>query len=526
VATYHNSVSVIKRSAGKSAVAAAAYRSGDKLKDERTGLTHDYTRKSGVDHSVILTPVKADWITDRQQLWNKVEATEKRHDAQLAREITVAIPTELTRENQTELVREYVQKNYVDLGMIADINFHHLDGDNPHAHIMVTMRDLKIDERGDVSFGNKNRDWNDKDLLVRNREQWANLANQYLIDAGCPDVQIDHRSNADRGIETIPQIHLGVEAAAMRKKGIASERGDEYDRIEAANISIREKLEQIYESESATRELEQQLMEFDRQVTTDIEVTPPEIPKIPVVTPNIQITPPKVRDLKQERKDNDLLLVAGDYPELRKTLEYQEAKERARIRYQEQLKSMPKQVAEPTPPPAVKKWEPTLQQKTDPQLVRSILETAEQLGTDGYKAGNYQVQILEEQIEVKYRNELAMVIDISLDSPESQLIGRGFTLNQYERGLGGSIDVLVTDLEQQQEQEQAQAQEREQQRQAELQRQLEQQRQLERELSPEISFNDSDDLEIDFSEPSEKQDRSRDYGWNEFRLGVINLISN
>jgi MobA/MobL family len=518
VATYHNSVSVIKRSAGKSAVAAAAYRSGDKLKDERTGLTHDYTRKSGVDHSVILTPVKADWITDRQQLWNKVEATEKRHDAQLAREITVAIPTELTRENQTELVREYVQRNYVDLGMIADINFHHLGGDNPHAHIMVTMRDLKIDERGDASFGNKNRDWNDKDLLVRNREQWANLANQYLIDAGCPDVQIDHRSNADRGIETIPQIHLGVEAAAMRKKGIASERGDEYDRIEAANISIRQKLEQIYQSESATRELEQQLMEFDRQVTTDIEVTSPEIPKIPTVATNIEVTPPKVRDLKQERKDNDLLLVAGDYPELRKTLEYQEAKERARIRYQEQIKSMPKQVVDISPPPvpAVKKWEPTRQQKTDPQLVRSILETAEQLGTDGYKAGNYHVQILKEQIEVKYRNELAMVIDISLDAPESQLIGRGFTLNQYERGLGGSIDVLVTDLEQQREQEQAQAQEREQQRQAELERQLEQQ---EREQPYIIDFSDEeivfdDEPEIEFTEPDIQRDRSRDYGWS------------
>jgi MobA/MobL family len=514
VATYHNSVSVIKRSAGKSAVAAAAYRSGDKLKDERTGLTHDYTRKSGVDHSVILTPVKADWITDRQQLWNKVEATEKRHDAQLAREITVAIPTELTRENQTELVREYVQRNYVDLGMIADINFHHLGGDNPHAHIMVTMRDLKIDERGDASFGNKNRDWNDKDLLVRNREQWANLANQYLIDAGCPDVQIDHRSNADRGIETIPQIHLGVEAAAMRKKGIASERGDEYDRIEAANISIRQKLEQIYQSESATRELEQQLMEFDLQVTTDIEVTSPEIPKIPTVTTNIEVTPPKVRDLKQERKDNDLLLVAGDYPKLRKTLEYQEAKERARIRYQEQIKSMPKRVVDISPPPvpAVKKWEPTRQQKTDLQLVRSILETAEQLGTDGYKAGNYHVQILKEQIEVKYRNELAMVIDISLDVPESQLIGRGFTLNQYERGLGGSIDVLVTDLEQQQEQ----AQEREQQRQAELERQLEQQ---EREQPYIMDFSDEeivfdDEPEIEFTEPDIQRDRSRDYGWS------------
>ena len=104
MAIYHNSVSVIKRSAGKSAVAAAAYRSGDKLRDEQTGLVHDYTRKSGVDYSVILTPIEADWIADREKSWNKVEVTEKRQDAQLAREITVAIPRELTRDNQIELV--------------------------------------------------------------------------------------------------------------------------------------------------------------------------------------------------------------------------------------------------------------------------------------------------------------------------------------------------------------------------------------------------------------------------------------
>ena len=82
-AIYHNSVSIIQRSAGRSSVAAAAYRAGEKLKDERTNLIHDYSRKSGVDYSVILSPIAADWITDRQQLWNRVEATERRCDARL-----------------------------------------------------------------------------------------------------------------------------------------------------------------------------------------------------------------------------------------------------------------------------------------------------------------------------------------------------------------------------------------------------------------------------------------------------------
>jgi ATP-dependent exoDNAse (exonuclease V) alpha subunit len=242
VAIYHNSVSVVKRSAGKSAVAAAAYRSGDKLTDERTGLTHDYTRKSGVDYSVILTPIEADWITDRAKLWNAVEASEKRGDAQLAREVTLAIPIELSRDDRVELVLEYVQKNYVDRGMIADVNFHHLGGNNPHAHIMVTMRDLIIDDNEEVSFGNKNRGWNnwkDAASFTKSREDWAKIANKYLIEAGYPDAQIDHRSNADRGIETIPQIHLGAKTVAARKKGIASKRGEEYDRIEIANDNIR-----------------------------------------------------------------------------------------------------------------------------------------------------------------------------------------------------------------------------------------------------------------------------------------------
>lgn len=162
MAIYHNSVSVIKRSAGKSSVAAAAYRSGQKLIDEQTGIIHDYSRKSGVDYSIILSPVSADWITDRQQLWNRVEEVEKRGDSQLARDITLAIPRELNREDKIKLVCEYVQTNFVNMGMVADINFHEMNSDNPHAHIMMTLRDLKIDEQKVVSFGNKNREWNKK----------------------------------------------------------------------------------------------------------------------------------------------------------------------------------------------------------------------------------------------------------------------------------------------------------------------------------------------------------------------------
>ena len=138
MAIYHLSASIVKRSAGRSVTAAAAYRAAAKIEDITTGLVHDYTRKKGVDYSEILSPISTslgnEWLTDRQELWNKIEEVERRKDAQLAREITLAIPRELSRPEQIALVREYVQTNYVAAGMVADVNLHHLDGDNPHAH--------------------------------------------------------------------------------------------------------------------------------------------------------------------------------------------------------------------------------------------------------------------------------------------------------------------------------------------------------------------------------------------------------
>jgi hypothetical protein len=249
---------VVSRGGGGSAAAAAAYRSGEKIRDEATGKTHDYTKKQGVDHSEILSPVAAtpgnDWLTDRSKLWNRVEASEKRYDAQLAREMIIAIPRELAQPDQIDLVREYVQTTFVDRGMIADINLHHLDGTNPHAHVMLTMRELKIDEQGSVSFGNKDRTWNDKKLLETQIKEWEVVANQYLERAGV-DTRIDSRSYEEQGISRIPQIHLGKNVTAMRRQGIPTERGDLYDQIDKANDDIRQNLEKIYQAEGAIRDL-------------------------------------------------------------------------------------------------------------------------------------------------------------------------------------------------------------------------------------------------------------------------------
>ena len=254
MAIYHLSASIVKRSAGRSVTAAAAYRAATKIEDVTTGLVHDYTRKKGVDYSEILSPISAslgnEWLTDRQELWNKIEEVERRKDAQLAREITLAIPHELSRPEQIALVREYVQTNYVAAGMVADINLHHLDGENPHAHILLTLRNLQIDPEGKVEFGLKNTDWNRKELLITHRKSWQEITNKYLVAAGS-EAKIDCRSLQEQGSPFIPQIHVGVHATAMKRKGISTDRSDRFDLIEVENSKIRARLEEIYQQESA-----------------------------------------------------------------------------------------------------------------------------------------------------------------------------------------------------------------------------------------------------------------------------------
>ena len=147
IAIYHCSIKIISRGQGKSAVAAAAYRSGEKITNEWDGETHDYTRKGGVVHSEIMLPPHAPpSFSDRSTLWNSVEEIEKSKDAQLAREVEIALPVELSREEQTRLVRDYCSSQFVSKGMCADFNIHDTVSGNPHAHIMLTMRPL--DEKG------------------------------------------------------------------------------------------------------------------------------------------------------------------------------------------------------------------------------------------------------------------------------------------------------------------------------------------------------------------------------------------
>ena len=288
MAIYHLSASIVKRSAGRSVTAAAAYRAAAKIEDLTTGLVYDYTRKKGVDYSEIISPISAslgnEWLLDRQELWNKIEEVEKRKDAQLAREVTLALPIELPRDQQIALVRDYVQTNYVAAGMIADINIHHIDGDNPHAHILLSMRDLQITPEGTVEFALKNTSWNSRELLLTHRKNWEEITNKYLANYGS-NIRIDCRSLKEQGSEFIPQIHVGVHAMAMHHKGKSTDRSDEFERIEASNNDIRTRLERIYEEESAPEpesEVKPELTEQQQQIEADrklaeliIQVMPP-----------------------------------------------------------------------------------------------------------------------------------------------------------------------------------------------------------------------------------------------------------
>lgn len=242
MAIYHLSVQVISRGQGRSCVAAAAYRAGVRLEDERQGLTQDYSRRGDVRETWIQAPEEAPaWVQDRQALWTAVDAAEKRKDAQTTREVNVALPRELTSEQQREVVREFVQAAFVERGMVADVAIHeghNAQEPNPHAHMLLTTRTLTAE-----GFGPKNRDWNAKALLVTWRTQWEITCNEALEEARQP-ARIDARSLAKQGIDRLPTVHEGVAVRQMEKRGMATERGS-INQVIRAHQTVVVDLEQV-----------------------------------------------------------------------------------------------------------------------------------------------------------------------------------------------------------------------------------------------------------------------------------------
>jgi Ti-type conjugative transfer relaxase TraA len=234
MAIYHFSAKVISRANGSSAVASAAYRSASELHDDRLGRIQDFSNKAGVVHSEIMLPEGApERLNDRATLWNEVEAGEKRKDAQLAREVEFSIPREMNQAQGVELARDFVNKQFVERGMVADLNVHWDMGKDgqpkPHAHVMLSMREV-----GPEGFGQKVREWNSAELLKGWREAWADHVNERLASLDI-DARIDHRTLAAQGIELEPQHKIGPAASRMPEQGLEAERVEDHARIARAN---------------------------------------------------------------------------------------------------------------------------------------------------------------------------------------------------------------------------------------------------------------------------------------------------
>ncbi len=258
MAIYHLSMKTVSRASGRSAVGAAAYRSGTRLTNERDGLTHDYTRKGGIEHSEIVLPegCNAEWARDRETLWNAAEFAEKRRDARVAREIEVALPHELTGEQRLELVREFSQSLANRYGVAVDYALHTPDTDmdirNHHAHILFTTRQLTEEGLGEKTDLERENQWlKAHDLLTTDeqlkalRVDWEEATNLALGRAG-HDIRVDHRSHQDRGLEIEPTQHVGVHATQMDRRGKDVDRERLADEARVRNAAlIRENPDQV-----------------------------------------------------------------------------------------------------------------------------------------------------------------------------------------------------------------------------------------------------------------------------------------
>ncbi|MBE5212558.1 MobA/MobL family protein [Pectobacterium sp. A535-S3-A17] len=213
MAIFHLEFKIVKRSEGMSSCRKAAYHNRSRITDDRTGNTYDFSHRTDLFHHQILAPVSAPAhiVESSTALWNEVERVERQKDGQTARYFDVAIPCELSNQDKIKLVVEYCQKIFVDKGMIADIAFHDLNGGNPHAHVMLTLKPITAD-----GFGKKERSWNDKKNVILWRESWSALANDYLEAAGTEE-RIDHRSIDTQHAEALENaaITLDVEEKAL-----------------------------------------------------------------------------------------------------------------------------------------------------------------------------------------------------------------------------------------------------------------------------------------------------------------------
>jgi len=298
MALYHFHADLIRRSKGQSAVAAAAYRAGEKLHCDYYGNDADYTRKGGVICSEILLPAHAPpEYADRETLWNAVEQTEKNGRAQLAYSYDIALQNELSMEENIALARNYLMEQFVSRGMIVDYAVHAPDPrdggiPNPHFHVLCPVRPLDeagkwgakqhrvyaLDESGNrildaagapVFNAVPTTDWGEKETLLHWREEWANYVNRAFAEKGIP-CRIDHRSYEARGIEERPSVHEGPTVRAMEAKGIQTDVGNLNRWIRSTNAALQRLRSKIGELLSLLGEIKRELSAPQSQKLADI----------------------------------------------------------------------------------------------------------------------------------------------------------------------------------------------------------------------------------------------------------------
>jgi ATP-dependent exoDNAse (exonuclease V) alpha subunit len=278
VAIYHLSVKPVSRSGGRSATAAAAYRAAERLRDESTGQTFDYTRKRGIEHREIVLPsdaVKRDiqWPRERQALWNAAEAAEKRKDARVAREYEVALPHELSKTERVALVRAFAQELADRYGAVVDVALHapHRDGDqrNHHAHVLTTTRVLTpTGLAAKTTIELKDADRAKQGLppakveLTAIRARWAELTNEHLAAKGSA-ARVDHRSLEAQGVERAPTTHVGPAVTALERRGIRTEVGY---RLQAEATARLERAAELGRLERDSRDVGQQILVLSTDV--------------------------------------------------------------------------------------------------------------------------------------------------------------------------------------------------------------------------------------------------------------------
>ncbi|MGF6438575.1 MobQ family relaxase [Kosakonia sp. 1610] len=295
MAIFHLEFKIVKRSEGMSSCRKAAYHARCRITDDRTGNTYDFSHRTDLFHHLILTPVSAPAhiVESSTALWNEVERVERQKDGQTARYFDVAIPCELNNEDKIKLVVEYCQKNFVDKGMIADIAFHDLDGNNPHAHVMLTLKPITAD-----GFGKKERSWNDKKNVILWRESWSALANRYLEASGVSE-RIDHRSIEAQHTEALENaaITLDVEEKALWLAKATATSRPAMQRVHRAKWNSRSVQEKRAAEQAVRDEMRQEAQatyntfkDLDLQIVVDLRsFTVSQLPEpVEIVLPEIQ----------------------------------------------------------------------------------------------------------------------------------------------------------------------------------------------------------------------------------------------